>query len=93
MTRRMKITNVVLAVALVASVVAGVLVVRKPAAQAATTDQTATVSTGTVVSSVTASGNIAASSQVGVSFTGDGGTVTAIYVRVGDHVRVHVHLA
>lgn len=93
MTRRMKITNTVLGLALVAAVGGAFAIVRAPAAAETTTERTATVTTGTVRSTITASGNIAASAQVGANFKGDGGTVTAIYVAAGDQVSKNQPLA
>ena len=50
-------------------------------------DRTATVAKGDVTASVSASGNLSAATTVNVDFSGSGGTVTDIYVVVGDKVK------
>ncbi len=55
--------------------------------------QTSTVIRGDVVETVSATGNLTANRQVGVDFTGTGGTVTRIYVSVGDKVKEGERLA
>jgi len=59
----------------------------------ASTDQTATVDVGAVSATVSASGNVAASSTAEVTFDGEGGTVTAVYVKAGAKVRKGDRLA
>jgi HlyD family secretion protein len=87
MTRRRWILNGALAAALVGALVVAITSVGSPASGTTSTTRTATASTGTVTATVSASGNVSASDSVGVNFQGSGGTVTAIYVKVGE--RVH----
>ncbi|MFZ2012652.1 MAG: HlyD family efflux transporter periplasmic adaptor subunit [Nocardioides sp.] len=66
------------------------LVVRTVSAGNASTSSsavTATVDTGDVTATVSATGNVDSAHSVEVDFTGSGGVVKAIYVKVGD--RVH----
>ena len=58
-----------------------------------TTSPTATVARGTVTKTVSASGNLSAKTTVGVDFSGSGGTVTEIDVKVGDAVTAGQALA
>ncbi len=58
-----------------------------------TTTPTATVARGTVTKTVSASGNLSAKTTIGVDFSGSGGTVTEIDVKVGDTVTAGQALA
>jgi HlyD family secretion protein len=80
------VINTALVAALGLSVGGAVLAVGDPKTSAATGSRTATASVGTVTASVSASGNLAAATTVGANFAGSGGTVTAIYVKVGQKV-------
>lgn len=78
--------NTALVAALGLSVAGAVLAVGEPKTAAASGSRTATASVGTVTASVSASGNLAAATTVGSDFAGSGGTVRAIYVKVGQKV-------
>jgi multidrug efflux pump subunit AcrA (membrane-fusion protein) len=80
------VINTALVAALGLSVGGAVLAVGDPKTAAASASRTATASVGTVTASVSASGNLAAATTVGADFAGSGGTVTAIYVKVGQKV-------
>ena len=58
-----------------------------------TASPTATVTPGTVTKTVSASGNLSAKTTIGVDFSGSGGTVTEIDVKVGDTVTAGQVLA
>jgi len=87
------VINGALVAVLALSVGGAVLAVGDPTTAAATGSRTATVSVGTVTASVSASGNLAAATTVGANFSGSGGTVTAIYVKVGQKVTAGQALA
>jgi HlyD family secretion protein len=87
------VINTALVAALGLSVGGAVLAVGDPKTAAATGSRTATASVGTVTASVSASGNLAAATTVGANFAGSGGTVTAIYVKVGQKVSAGQALA
>ena len=93
MRRRSVIINGALVVVLAAAVTGAVIAVGEPTTATASTEQTAKVSRATVSSTVTASGNLSAATSVAVNFAGSGGTVTAIYVVVGDRVVAGQELA
>ena len=86
-TRRRWIVNGVLGIALVVAISFAVFSIGDPATATSSTARTATATIGDVTATVSASGNVTASDSVGVNFEGSGGTVTAIYVRVGDEVH------
>ena len=92
-SRRKWVINGALVAVLALSVGGAVLAVGDPTTAAATGSRTATVSVGTVTASVSASGNLAAATTVGANFSGSGGTVTAIYVKVGQKVTAGQALA
>ena len=92
-TRRTWIINGVLAVALAGAVTAAVVAVGEPTTASASTSRTGRVTQGDVTATVTASGNLSTATSVGVNFTGTGGTVTAIYVKTGQHVSAGQALA
>jgi HlyD family secretion protein len=92
-SRRKWVINGALVAVLGLSVGGAVLAVGDPTTAAATGSRTATVSVGTVAASVSASGNLAAATTVGADFSGSGGTVTAIYVKVGQKVTAGQALA
>ena len=85
--------NTALVAALGLSVGGAVLAVGDPKTAAASGSRTATASVGPVTASVSASGNLAAATTVGANFEGSGGTVTAIYVKVGQKVTAGQELA
>jgi HlyD family secretion protein len=85
--RRRWIVNVVLAAGLAGAIALAALAIGDPATATSSDTRTATATTGDVTATVSASGNVTASDSVGVNFEGSGGTVTAIYVEVGDEVR------
>ena len=93
MSRTKWVLNTALVAALGLSVAAAVLAVGDPETAAASGSRTATASVGTVTASVSASGNLAAATTVGANFEGSGGTVTAIYVQVGQKVTAGQELA
>jgi HlyD family secretion protein len=86
-TRRRWIVNAVLVAGLAGAIAFAVLAVGDPATATSSDTRTATAMTGDVTATVSASGNVTASDSVGVNFEGSGGTVTAVYVRVGDEVH------
>jgi multidrug efflux pump subunit AcrA (membrane-fusion protein) len=86
MRRRTWVANGVLVVLLGGVVAFAATNVGTAASATTTTEQTSTASKADVTASVSASGNLSAATQVGANFTGTGGTVTAIYVQVGDRV-------
>jgi HlyD family secretion protein len=86
-TRRRWIVNGVLAAGLAGAIALAVLAIGDPARATSSDTRTATATTGDVTATVSASGNVTASNSVGVNFEGSGGTVTAIYVHVGDEVH------
>jgi multidrug efflux pump subunit AcrA (membrane-fusion protein) len=93
MRRRSVIINGALVVVLAAAVTGAVIAVGEPTTATASTEQTAKATRATVSSTVTASGNLSAATSVAVNFAGSGGTVTAIYVKVGDKVVAGQELA
>jgi HlyD family secretion protein len=84
--RRRVLLNSVLGVAVVG--VAAVAVVTLSSANSSRTlsGRTATVTRGTLTQTVTASGNVQSATSVDLQLNGSGGTVTAIYVKAGQHV-------
>lgn len=86
MARRTVITNVALASALFGALAITLAVVSDPAAAEDEAPRTATATTSDVIATVSATGNLAAATSVGVDFAGTGGTVTNVYVEVGDNV-------
>ena len=93
MTRRAWIINGVLGVALAGAVTAAVVAVGEPTTASASTSRTVRVTQGDVTATVTASGNLSTATSVGANFTGTAGTVTAIYVKTGQHVSAGQALA
>lgn len=94
MRRAFVILNVGLAVTLLGVGAAAALAVGDPTSDAKTAaTPTVKVTRGTVTATVTASGNLSAKTSVGASFTGSGGTVTEILVKVGDTVTAGQALA
>jgi HlyD family secretion protein len=87
------VVNLVIVAALGLVVLMTVRAVRSEADTATAARQTATVDTGAVSATVSASGNVEPSSTAEVSFEGEGGTVTAIDVEVGDKVTKGQRLA
>jgi len=85
--RRRWIVNAVLAAGLAGAIALAVLAIGDPATATSSATRTATATTGDVAATVSASGNVSASDSVGVNFQGSGGTVNAIYVKVGDEVH------
>ncbi len=85
--RRRWIVNAVLAAGLAGAIALAVLAIGDPATATSSDTRTATATTGDVAATVSASGNVSASDSVAVNFQGSGGTVTAIYVKVGDEVH------
>lgn len=85
--RRRWIMNVVLAAGLAGAIALATLAIGDPATATSSDTRTAAATTGDVTATVSASGNVTASDSVGVNFEGSGGTVTAIYVEVGDEVH------
>jgi len=92
MKRKSVLINAGLALVLVAIAAGSVVAVNSSPATTATTP-TATVARGTVTKTVSASGNLSAKTTIGVDFSGSGGTVTAIDVKVGDTVTAGQALA
>ena len=86
MRRRTWVINGALAAAVAVTGVAAAATFATPAASESS-DRTATVAKGDVTASVSASGNLSAATTVNVDFSGSGGTVTDIYVVVGDKVK------
>jgi len=86
-TRRRWIVNGILAAGLAGAIALAVLAIGDPATATASDTRTATATTGVVTGTVSASGNVTATDSVGVNFQGSGGTVTAIYVKVGQSVH------
>ena len=86
-TRRRWIVNGILAAGLAGAIALAVLTIGDPATATSSDTRTATTTTGDVTGTVSASGNVTATDSVGVNFQGSGGTVTAIYVRVGREVH------
>lgn len=87
--RRRWLLNGLLAAALVVALVAGALLVLRPADAASTTNattRTVAVTTGSVQATVTADGTVQAVSQVAANFE-TSGTVATLLVAVGDTVR------
>jgi multidrug efflux pump subunit AcrA (membrane-fusion protein) len=82
----MWIINGTLVLVLGGTLTAAVLSVGNPSTASITTTRTTKVAKGTVTASVSASGNLASQTPVRVNFSGSGGTVTAIYVKVGQTV-------
>lgn len=93
MRRAFVIINVGLAVILAGALAAATLAVGDPTATTTATTPTVKASRGTLTATVSASGNLSARTSVGASFTGSGGTVTAILVKVGDTVTAGQALA
>jgi len=93
MRKAFVILNVGLAVTLAGALAAATLAVGDPTATTTTTTPTVKASRGTLTATVSASGNLSAKTSVGSSFTGSGGTVTAILVKVGDTVAAGQALA
>jgi multidrug efflux pump subunit AcrA (membrane-fusion protein) len=85
--RRRWIVNAVLAAGLAGAIAVAAFAIGDPATATSSDTRTATATTGDVTATVSASGNVTASDSVGVNFEGSGGTVTAIYVEVGDEVH------
>ena len=81
-----------LALVLVAVAAGSVLAVNASPATSTTTP-TATVTRDTVTKTVSASGNLSAKTTIGVDFSGSGGIVTEIDVKVGDTVTAGQVLA
>ncbi len=79
--------NGTLAAGLVAAVAATAVIVGGDATATQAQASTATAQTGPVTATVAATGNLSADSEVGVDFRGASGTVTGIFVDVGDRVR------
>jgi multidrug efflux pump subunit AcrA (membrane-fusion protein) len=82
----MWIINGSLVLVLAGTVTAAVLSVGDPSTASTATTRTTKVARGTVTATVSASGNLASQTSVGVDFSGSGGTLTAIYVKVGQVV-------
>jgi HlyD family secretion protein len=84
--RRRVLLNSVLGLAVVG--VAAVAVVTLSSANSSRTlpGRTATVTRGTLTQTVAASGNVQSATRVSLQLNGSGGTVTAIYVKAGQHV-------
>jgi HlyD family secretion protein/macrolide-specific efflux system membrane fusion protein len=94
MRRAFVILNIALAVTLAGVVAVAVLAVGDPTSAAATTTTpTVKVSRGQLTATVSASGNLSARTSIGANFTGSGGTVTGILVKVGDVVTAGQELA
>jgi RND family efflux transporter, MFP subunit len=84
--------NAGLALVLVA-VAAGSVFAVNSSPTTTTTTPTATVARATVTKTVSASGNLSAKTTIGVDFSGSGGTVKEIDVKVGDTVTAGQALA
>jgi HlyD family secretion protein len=84
--RRRVLLNSALGLAVIG--VAAVAVVTLSSANSSKTlaGRTATVTRGTLTQTVTASGNVQSATRVALQLNGSGGTVTAIYVKAGQHV-------
>ena len=94
MRRAFVILNVGLAVTLAGVVAAAALAVGDPTSTSTTTTTpTVKASRGTLTATVSASGNLSAKTSVGAGFTGSGGMVTEILVKVGDTVTAGQALA
>jgi HlyD family secretion protein len=90
---RKKMITISLAVLLVLGT--GIFVYEKYAASQSTASvlQLATVKRGDVMETVSASGTVQAPKQVSLNFSGSGGEITSINVKVGDHVKAGQVLA
>lgn len=95
MMRKRLVLNSVLGVALVGTGIGGWLVVRDDSASAGATRTVVTASLGTVSSTVSGTGNVNAPSSYALNFASaaSANTVTAINVKVGDHVAAGQALA
>src|SRR4051794_19536773 len=82
--RGLPLVPVLLGIAAVAAVAAGVLSIGSDS-QATTSERIVTVSKGVVQSVVSGSGNLEPAKQLNVNF-GTTGRITKIYVEEGDHV-------
>lgn len=89
---KMRALNIGMVGALIAVGVAGYLSVGDPAS-AESAPQTATVRRSTVTATVTATGNVESDDSLGLNFSGGGGTLTSLRVKVGDRVRAGQLLA
>lgn len=95
MLQLLRNTRLVVSVLAIVALVLGTLIYRDifvPAKPASSSLNLYTVARRTVTSSVTGTGNLAPETQANVSFK-VAGTLTAIYVTVGDHVSVGQSLA
>jgi multidrug efflux pump subunit AcrA (membrane-fusion protein) len=90
--RKTVLINAGLALVLVGVAAGSVFAVNSSPATSTTTPS-ATVTRGTVTKTVSASGNLSAKNTIGVDFSGSGGTVTEIEVKVGDKVTAGQALA
>lgn len=93
MKRSTMVINVVLAAAIVGTGTFAYFSLRPSTTAPTSAVQTATVQRGDVTATVSASGNLSSASQVSINFQGSAGTVTAIYVKVGDKVAAGQALA
>ena len=94
MRKAFVVLNIGLAVTLAGVVTVAALAVGDPTSAAATTTTpTVKASRGNLTATVSASGNLSAKTSVGANFTGSGGTVTEILVKVGDVVTTGQALA
>jgi multidrug efflux pump subunit AcrA (membrane-fusion protein) len=84
--------NGVLAVLLIGLATWGYFSVGDPGRTQTVSSRNATVTRGTLTASISGSGNTASAAQVGVDFT-NSGTLTAVDVKVGQHVRTGQVLA
>jgi multidrug efflux pump subunit AcrA (membrane-fusion protein) len=92
MKRKYVLINAGLVLVLV-TVAAGSVFAVNSSPTTTTTTPTTAVARGTVTKTVSASGNVSAKTTIGVDFSGSGGTVTAIDVKVGDTVTAGQGLA
>jgi multidrug efflux pump subunit AcrA (membrane-fusion protein) len=90
---RRVVVNVALLATLALSGAGAALAVGDPTPASASGSRTVTAAIGDVTASVSASGNLSAATTVGVNFTGSGGTLKAIYVKVGQQVTLGQALA
>ena len=93
MRKAFVVLNVGLAVTLAGVLAAATLAVGDPTATTTATTPTVKATRGKLTATVSASGNLSAKTSVGASFTGSGGTVTGILVKIGDTVTAGQALA
>lgn len=84
--RRRVLLNSALGVALVGVGAVAVVTLSSANSTPKLTGRTAPVTRGTLTQTVTASGNVQSALTVTLQLNGSGGTVTAIYVKAGQHV-------